>query len=80
MPCRAAIIYRMRIRALSKCEPLTKAFAECTEARLLSIVWACRPQLNALNECTKQQCVPLRSSRPWTGQSLECAARAVSGL
>jgi Cytochrome c oxidase biogenesis protein Cmc1 like len=47
----------MRTRALRKCGPLTEAFAKCTEDRLLSIVWACRPELRALNECTKQQCV-----------------------
>lgn len=53
------MIYQLRKRAIHQCQEKTEAFVACSEHRLFSVVWACRRQLNELNECTKQQCVPL---------------------
>lgn len=51
------MIYQLRKRAIHQCQEKTEAFVACSENRLFSVVWACRKQLNELNECTKQQCV-----------------------
>eukprot|EP00892_Ulva_mutabilis_P004817 jgi/Ulvmu1/2707/UM014_0163.1 len=50
----SAMIYQLRKRAIHKCQEKTEAFVACSEKRLFSVVWACRGQLNELNECTKQ--------------------------
>ncbi|KAK1870286.1 hypothetical protein I4F81_012748 [Pyropia yezoensis] len=37
--------------ALKHCDGLVKEFVDCTKAHTLSVVWACRSQQRALNEC-----------------------------
>ncbi|OSX71031.1 hypothetical protein BU14_0614s0006 [Porphyra umbilicalis] len=37
--------------ALKHCDGLVKEFVDCTKAHTLSVVWACRTQQNALNDC-----------------------------
>ncbi len=36
---------------MKKCGDKAKAYAQCAEGRTFSVVWACRPALNELNDC-----------------------------
>ena len=47
--------YQLRIRSFKQCQETTEAFVSCSEGRLFSTTWACREQLNSLNQCTKSQ-------------------------
>lgn len=37
--------------SLKKCDSYVKTLRECTHKRLISILWACKPQVKELNEC-----------------------------
>ena len=49
------LIYQMKQEALDKCKDILKPYAECCTENFISVMWACRPQLKAANECLKQQ-------------------------
>ena len=34
--------------------PQVKAFADCCKGRLISVIWVCRTDMNAMNECLHQ--------------------------
>ena len=41
----------MKREALRSCDGLLKAYVDCTKENFISVVWACRPALAAVNEC-----------------------------
>ncbi|KAI4517682.1 hypothetical protein EV122DRAFT_220346 [Schizophyllum commune] len=41
-------------RALKLCDPVVKEFAECATGRTVSVAWACRQQLHAVEDCMRQ--------------------------
>mmetsp|Transcript_34668 Transcript_34668/g.48058 ORF Transcript_34668/g.48058 Transcript_34668/m.48058 type:complete len:88 (+) Transcript_34668:122-385(+) len=51
MKVEEALKYKMKREALQKCGDACRLYADCSRHRLLSVVWACRPQLNDLNAC-----------------------------
>ena len=50
-----ALITIMKERALSSCAQTQKNYYECVKGRTLSIVWKCREEGNALNECLHRE-------------------------
>lgn len=46
-----ALLFRLKQRAMSSCSAYASAMAACAKDRTVSTVWACRSELNALNEC-----------------------------
>ena len=50
-----ALITIMKERALSTCARAQKTYYECVKGRTLSIVWKCREEGNALNECLHRE-------------------------
>ena len=50
-----ALITIMKERALSSCSQMQKNYYECVKGRTLSIVWKCREEGNALNECLHRE-------------------------
>jgi len=38
-------------RALKECDDLVKEFAQCAQGRLVSLSWACRSELQAMQLC-----------------------------
>ena len=50
-----ALITIMKERALSTCARAQKNYYECVKGRTLSIVWKCREEGNALNECLHRE-------------------------
>lgn len=48
-----SLLYQLKQHALRKCKAKTQAYAECTQGRTITVVWACRDQLNDLNTCLK---------------------------
>eukprot|EP00239_Pterosperma_sp_CCMP1384_P004958 CAMPEP_0197844494 /NCGR_PEP_ID=MMETSP1438-20131217/1484_1 /TAXON_ID=1461541 /ORGANISM="Pterosperma sp., Strain CCMP1384" /LENGTH=84 /DNA_ID=CAMNT_0043455309 /DNA_START=203 /DNA_END=457 /DNA_ORIENTATION=+ len=51
MKAEEALRSRMKADALDKCEETKRKFAECTSSRTISIIWACRDELDAFNQC-----------------------------
>ena len=47
----SALLFRLKQRAMSSCSAYAAAMASCAKNRTVSTVWACRSELNALNEC-----------------------------
>lgn len=53
------------------CAPLMRLFGECTQKHgMWAVVWSCRAENIAMNECMKEECVV----RIWRHRSLSCAA------
>ena len=52
----AALLFRLKQKAMAECKETAQAYAECCSGRVFSAVWACRPQLHDLNQCLHQQC------------------------
>lgn len=50
----AALRYKMRTEAMRRCEHKVQEYSDCSSNRTLSIIWACREQFNALNDCCAQ--------------------------
>ena len=48
------LITLMKERALVRCRETQKDYYDCVKDRTISIVWACRDQANAMNECLHQ--------------------------
>ncbi len=48
-----ALIEKLREHSRVKCKDRIAAYAECTKDKTLSVAWACRDQLNSMNECLK---------------------------
>jgi COX assembly protein 1 len=48
-----ALIEKLRENSRIKCKDRVAAYAECTKDKTLSVAWACRDQLNNMNECLK---------------------------
>jgi COX assembly protein 1 len=44
---------RMKATAVKKCDEMVKAFSACCNGRLISMVWACREQNQALDDCIR---------------------------
>ena len=51
---KSALRYKLNVAAQSACGAYIKAFAECCSDKTLSVVFACRPQLNEMNACLKR--------------------------
>ena len=51
----AALVYHLKAQAMKDCKESAKAYAECAEGRVVSVVWACRKQFNDLNSCLSQR-------------------------
>ncbi|KAI8534380.1 hypothetical protein RHMOL_Rhmol10G0085300 [Rhododendron molle] len=49
-----ALRSKMKQKALKECDQFTIKYAECASGRTLSVVWQCRKQAKALNECLHQ--------------------------
>ncbi|CAL1696124.1 unnamed protein product [Somion occarium] len=47
-----------KARALKECDPVVKAFAECSSGRTLSVAWACRDKYKLVQECMLQYTGP----------------------
>ena len=56
--CHAALLFKLKHRALNQCSDTAKAYAECCRGRSISMAWACRAPLRDLNTCLQEQCVP----------------------
>jgi len=41
-------------KALKECDPVVREFANCATGRTVSVVWACRKQHKAMQECIRQ--------------------------
>ena len=48
------LITLMKERAVVRCRQSQKDYYECVKDRTISVVWACREQANAMNECLHQ--------------------------
>lgn len=48
-----ALIEKLKENSRVKCKDKIAAYAECTKDKTFSVAWACRDQLNAMNECLK---------------------------
>jgi COX assembly protein 1 len=46
-----ALRQQLREEALEKCDPVVRAFSECSQERGLMVVFSCRQQFNAVKEC-----------------------------
>ncbi|KAF7311021.1 COX assembly mitochondrial protein [Mycena chlorophos] len=45
-------------RAVRECHDVVKAFADCVSGRTISVAWACRTPLHAMQECMVQYTGP----------------------
>ena len=52
----AALLFKLKFRALNLCSETAKAYADCCRGRSVSMVWACRAPLKDLNSCLQAQC------------------------
>ncbi|KAG9327693.1 hypothetical protein KVV02_006397, partial [Mortierella alpina] len=41
----------LKANALKECDPVVKEFVECTQGKLFSVLWGCRKQHKAMNQC-----------------------------
>ncbi|GJJ68604.1 COX assembly mitochondrial protein 1 [Entomortierella parvispora] len=41
----------LKANALKECDPIVKQFVECTHGKLVTVLWACRKQHRAMNDC-----------------------------
>mmetsp|Transcript_21163 Transcript_21163/g.35494 ORF Transcript_21163/g.35494 Transcript_21163/m.35494 type:complete len:90 (-) Transcript_21163:321-590(-) len=55
MKAEEALRSLMKTDALKKCDAACREYAECSHDRTITVVWACREQFAALNDCLKQQ-------------------------
>ena len=55
---RAALLFRLKQKAMADCKDMARAYANCCSARMISAVWACRSELGMINQCLQQQCAP----------------------
>jgi COX assembly protein 1 len=42
-----------KAKALTECRAQMEAFAQCTQTRTISMLWACRDQRNNLSDCLR---------------------------
>ncbi|KAF8642362.1 hypothetical protein AX16_009631 [Volvariella volvacea WC 439] len=47
-----------KARALQECDSFVKAFAECATGRTISVAWACKSHLKAVQDCMLQYTGP----------------------
>ncbi|KAF8349953.1 hypothetical protein F5887DRAFT_407985 [Amanita rubescens] len=43
-----------KARALKECDAVVKEFADCASGRTISMAWACRDKLKAVQDCMLQ--------------------------
>lgn len=48
------LMKQLKETARRMCAPAIEEYGNCTRNRTFSIVWACRKQLNQMNDCMKQ--------------------------
>ena len=53
----AALLFRLKQKAMQECKEAAQAYAQCCSGRVFSAVWSCRGELSDLNGCLQQQCV-----------------------
>ena len=53
---RAALLFRLKQKAMQECKEAAQAYAQCCSGRVFSAVWSCRGELSDLNGCLQQQC------------------------
>lgn len=46
-----ALFFKLKERAFRECSSYSKAYAECCQGRVLSMVWACRDESRLLSGC-----------------------------
>lgn len=51
----AALLYRLKQKAMKECQQQAQAYADCCSGRVFSAVWACRDQMQGLNGCLHEQ-------------------------
>lgn len=49
-----ALLKSTKAKALRECDDVVKRFAECATGRTISIVWACRDDHRAVQQCMQQ--------------------------
>ena len=52
----AALLFRLKQKAMAECRAAAQAYADCCSGRIFSAVWSCRGELRELNQCLRQQC------------------------
>lgn len=55
VPIHAALFYRLKSKGFNECKEVGEAYAACCKDRTISIAWACRSEMAALNTCMAQQ-------------------------
>jgi hypothetical protein len=51
----AALLFRLKQKALEECKDRAQAYADCCSGRVFSAVWSCREEFKDLNICLSQQ-------------------------
>ncbi|KAL6785506.1 CMC1 [Auxenochlorella protothecoides x Auxenochlorella symbiontica] len=49
-----ALFYRLKSKGFNQCKEVGEAYAACCKDRTISIAWACRSEMAALNTCMAQ--------------------------
>lgn len=65
---------------MKKCGDKAKAYAQCAEGRTFSVVWACRPALNELNDCLHHWYATEKAIASAAGLLADVARQAFSSL
>ncbi|CAG8456823.1 11423_t:CDS:2 [Funneliformis mosseae] len=45
------LLKKFKMNARTNCASLIQEFVDCTTGRVVSVAWACRSQLKAMNNC-----------------------------
>ncbi|ORZ37492.1 hypothetical protein BCR44DRAFT_1430323 [Catenaria anguillulae PL171] len=49
------VLREVKQEALIQCKDLVQAYTECCSGKYLSVIWKCRPHLQAMNETTNEK-------------------------
>ncbi|PVF98948.1 hypothetical protein CPB86DRAFT_774534 [Serendipita vermifera] len=55
-----ALMKSTKAKALKECDDIVKAFASCAAGRTVSVVWACKDEYKAVQNCMKTYTNPQR--------------------
>lgn len=55
-----ALMKSTKAKAMKECDPVVKKFAECSQGRTISVVWACKDEYKAVRDCMKIHLNPER--------------------
>jgi COX assembly protein 1 len=51
----AALFFKLKAKAFKTCKASADAYAQCCQGRSVSMVWACRKELNTMSACLGEQ-------------------------